>query len=85
MSMKEVNRVSLVFLMLFFLAAAARAQSIAHLEQHGTTKQLVVDGKPFLVLGGELANKASSRTDYVKPVWPRLARMHLNTVPTGMS
>jgi hypothetical protein len=83
--MREVNRVSLIVLISFFLAAAAKAQSIAHLEQHGTTKQLVVDGKPFLVLGGELANTASSSMEYMKPVWPRLARMHLNTVLTGMS
>ncbi len=85
MSTKEANRISLIFLMLFLLVTAVRAQSIAHLEQHGTTKQLVVDGKPFLVLGGELANTASSSTEYMKPVWPRLARMHLNTVLTGIS
>jgi len=83
--MREVNRVRLIVLMLIVLAAGVRAQSIAHLEQHGTTKQLVVDGKPFLVLGGELANTASSSTEYMKPVWPRMARMHLNTVLTGVS
>ena len=58
---------------------------MAHLEKHGTTTQLVVDGKPYLVLGGELANTASSSIEYMKPVWPRLAKMHLNTVLTGMS
>ena len=71
--------------MSFATATTAGAQSIAHLEVHGTTKQLIVDGKPFLVLGGELANTASSSTEYMKPVWPRLAKMHLNTVLTGMS
>jgi hypothetical protein len=67
-----------------FAASAASAQ-IAHLEKHGNATQLIVDGKPYLVLGGELTNTASSSADYMKPVWPRMARMHLNTVLTGMS
>jgi len=65
--------------------APGAAQTIAHLEKHGAATQLVVDGKPFLVLGGELTNTASSSQEYMKPVWPRLAQMHLNTVLTGMS
>jgi len=75
----------LMLVVSFLAAGMAGAQSMAHLEQHGTTKQLVVDGKPFLVLGGELTNTASSSIEYMKPVWPRLAKMHLNTVLTGMS
>jgi hypothetical protein len=85
MSMKDRSSGILTGLMSVVLAATAGAQSIAHLEKHGTTTQLIVDGKPFLVLGGELANTASSSTEYLKPVWPRLAKMHLNTVLTGMS
>lgn len=65
--------------------ALGQGQAIAHLEKHGAATQLVVDGKPYLVLGGELANTASSSQEYMKPVWPRLAKMHLNTVLTGMS
>ena len=79
------NRMGLMLVVSFLAAGMAGAQSMAHLEQHGTTKQLVVDGKPFLVLGGELTNTASSSIEYMKPVWPRLAKMHLNTVLTGMS
>jgi hypothetical protein len=81
----NLNRNRVIFLMCLFLAATCGAQSIAHLEKHGTTSQLIVDGQPFLVLGGELANTASSSTEYMKPVWPQLAQMHLNTVLTGMS
>jgi hypothetical protein len=75
----------LITLASMFSVAGADSQAIAHLQEHGTTKQLIVDGKPFLVLGGELANTASSSSEYMKPVWPRLAKMHLNTVLTGMS
>jgi Domain of unknown function (DUF5597)/Beta-galactosidase len=85
MSKRTLNRSSAMLLMHFSMAAICGAQSIAHLEKHGTTSQLIVDGQPFLVLGGELANTASSSTEYMKPVWPRLAQMHLNTVLTGMS
>ena len=80
-----MNRMGQMLVGLFLLVGTAGAQSMAHLEKHGTTTQLVVDGKPYLVLGGELANTASSSIEYMKPVWPRLAKMHLNTVLTGMS
>jgi hypothetical protein len=50
------------------------------LERRGSATQLVVDGKPFMVLGGEVHNSSSSSVEYMKAVWPRLAAMHLNTV-----
>ena len=53
---------------------------LPHLEKRGSATQLIVDGKPFLVLGGELHNSSSSSVEYMKPIWPRLAAMHLNTV-----
>jgi hypothetical protein len=53
---------------------------LPHLEKRGSATQLIVDSKPFLVLGGELHNSSSSNIEYMKPVWPRLAAMHLNTV-----
>ena len=53
-----------------------------HLERHGDTQQLVVDGKPFLILGGELGNSSASSAGYMEPHWPRLRAMNLNTVLT---
>ena len=58
----------------------ARGSGLPHLERRGNATQLMVDGKPYLVLGGELHNSSSSSVEYMKPVWPRLAAMHLNTV-----
>jgi len=58
----------------------AHTQSLPHLEKRGKTTQLVVDGQPFMILGGELHNSSSSSLEYMKPLWPRLAAMHLNTV-----
>jgi len=66
------------------LAVAACAQTrdagLPHLERRGHATQLIVDGKPFLILGGEVHNSSSSSVDYMRPIWPRLAAMHLNTV-----
>jgi len=66
------------------LAATLVATSVMakppQLERHGNTQQLVVDGKPYLVLGGELGNSSASSTGYMKPHWPRLKAMNLNTV-----
>jgi len=67
-------------------SATLYAQSAApHLEKRGAATQLIVDGKPFLILGGELHNSSSSSLDYMKPLWPGLAAMGLNTVVTPLS
>lgn len=58
----------------------AEQPGLPHLEKRGDATQLIVEGKPFLVLGGELHNSSSSSVEYMKAVWPRLAAMHLNTV-----
>jgi len=53
-----------------FLALAAALLAIApagaappRLQQQGDTQQLIVDGKPFLILGGELGNSSASSAD----------------------
>ena len=56
-----------------------------HLEKRGHAEQLMVDGKPFLILGGEVYNNSASSLEYMKPIWPRLAAMHLNTVLVPIS
>lgn len=63
----------------------AQQNSAPHLEKRGSATQLIVDGKPFLILGGELHNSSSSSLEYMKPIWPRLAAMGLNTVVTPLS
>lgn len=63
----------------------AQQNSAPHLEKRGSATQLIVDGKPFLILGGELHNSSSSSLEYMKPIWPRLAAMALNTVVTPLS
>ncbi len=54
--------------------------SMPHLRKTGHTTQLIVDGKPFLILGGELGNSSFTSLEYMAPIWPKLKAMHLNTV-----
>ena len=72
----------------FFAAVLLFTQSIViaqqrrapYLRKQGTATQLIVDDKPFLVLAGELGNSSSSNVEYMRPIWPKLATMNLNTV-----
>ncbi|MDQ3063761.1 MAG: DUF5597 domain-containing protein [Acidobacteriota bacterium] len=54
-------------------------ENIPHLRKTGNVTQLIVDNKPFLILGGELHNSSSSSLEYMKPIWSKLTKMHLNT------
>lgn len=61
-------------------AAAAATSDIPRLAHNGRAIQLMVDGKPYLMLGGELGNSSASTVDSMAPVWPRLKGLGLNTV-----
>jgi len=80
------RRIVALILGVAFVSAVARAHGqgrgggIPQLRKQGTATQLVVDGAPFLVLGGELGNSSASSLDYLRPFWPKLRAMHLNTV-----
>ena len=62
-----------------------QVNAVPHLEKRGAATQLIVDGKPFLMLSGELYNSSSSSLEYMKPIWPRLSAMGLNSVVTPLS
>lgn len=51
-----------------------------HLEKRGNVTQLIVQGKPWLVLGCELGNSSSSSRDYLAPFWEQLKQSGVNTV-----
>jgi beta-galactosidase GanA len=62
------------------LICVAQQPSIPRLRKQGAATQLIVDGRPFLVLGGELGNSSSSSLEYMRHIWPKLAALNLNTV-----
>lgn len=62
------------------IVALAQVVQLPHIETAGNTAQLIVDGKPFLMLAGELHNSSASNAEYMRPVWEKLAKLKLNTV-----
>jgi beta-galactosidase GanA len=41
---------------------------------------LIVDGKPFIIRGGELGNSTFTSMENMVPVWPKLKALNVNTV-----
>jgi hypothetical protein len=58
----------------------AQASSIPHLAVRHDATQIIVDGRPFLVRGGELENSSASSHPYLNALWPKFVAMHFNTV-----
>ncbi|CAH0057189.1 unnamed protein product [Clonostachys solani] len=52
-------------------------------EKNGT--KLIVKGKPFLMLAGELHNSNLSSASYMADVWPRMVQNGINTLLGGVS
>ncbi|MAY75268.1 MAG: glycoside hydrolase family 42, partial [Phycisphaerae bacterium] len=85
--MPASNRSLAVLISFCLVFGAATATSTARgvkgpprLEQRGKAKQLVVDGDPFLVVGGELGNSTASDLEYLADALDRCASMNVNTV-----
>lgn len=76
--MKRLNLLLVVFVL--FLLPVWGQSKLPHLIKQGTATQLVVDGKPFLVLGGELGNSSAAAFEDIERIFSKLQRMGLNTV-----
>lgn len=59
---------------------AKASAAMPAIRTNGAVKQMMVDGKPFIMLAGELHNSSASSTEYMKPIWKKLEAMNLNTV-----
>jgi hypothetical protein len=73
----------LLCILLCLILAFANAQPVQLpfvQRQSDSTYRLIVDGKPYLALAGELGNSTASDAAYMRTMWPRLKAMHLNTV-----
>jgi len=56
------------------------ALDLPRLMKQGTATQLLVHNRPFLLIAGELGNSSASNLDYLRPIWPKLEKLHLNAV-----
>lgn len=53
---------------------------IPHLVATEWSKQLVVHGKPFLMLAGELQNSSLTSAEYMDTVWEKMVDTNVNTL-----
>jgi hypothetical protein len=65
--------------LLGFIGGSARAQEMPRIETNNGRFELVVDGKPFLMLGAQI-NNSSSWPVALPGAWAAAEAMHLNTV-----
>jgi len=72
---------SLIFILALSISFNGICQNkMPQLQKKGTATQLIVEGKPFIILGGELGNSTATTMENMLPVWPKLKAMNLNTV-----
>jgi len=61
------------------------ASGIPRLQKQGAATQLIVDGKPFLALSGELGNNTATSIENMQPIWSKLVAGNLNCVLVAIS
>src|ERR1700744_325504 len=71
---------SLLCFLTFFACGQQGQNNLPHLNRQNGFTQLSADGRPFLLRAGELGNSSASSMAYMKPIWPKLVKMHLNTL-----
>ena len=69
----------------FVSGGANPSADIPHLEKRDGMTKLIVDGRPFICVAGELANSSSTDFETMKAAWPRLGQMNLNTILSVVS
>ena len=69
----------LTFFTALLFSSVAVAQT-STLRNNGNAVQLMVDGKPFIVLGGELGNSSAACPEDIEANFAKLRKMGLNTV-----
>jgi beta-galactosidase GanA len=57
-----------------------RAAEPPHIKMENGAGQLIVNGQPFLILGGELGNSSAGTAAEADVILPKVAGMHVNTV-----
>jgi hypothetical protein len=64
---------------------AVFSSSLPRLVRSERGVDLLVDGQPWLLIGGELRNSSASTLEFMGPIWPDLADLQLNTVLVPVS
>ncbi|MEO5685454.1 MAG: DUF5597 domain-containing protein [Chitinophagaceae bacterium] len=77
---EKICSLTVILLLVFFAGNSQLPGKQPQLVKKQGATQLYVEGKPFLILGGETGNSSASDTAYMQPYWSKLQGMHLNTV-----
>jgi hypothetical protein len=80
-----LSGLSFIFLNIGVCKAQTSLTGIPQLVKNGDVIQLYTNGKPFLILGGELNNSSSSSLTYMQPIWSQVKALHFNTLLTPVS
>jgi hypothetical protein len=67
------------------LCCFAASAQVPHLQKNGNATQLMVDGKPFLMLAGEVGNSSGSDVEYMSKTMKSLHEFNLNSVLVSVS
>lgn len=78
--MKFLAKLALALIALGLTAGTAAAQDLPTVRIENGASQLLLHGKPYLMLGGELGNSSSGTAAQADEILPRLAKLHFNTV-----
>lgn len=76
----KLNMCLFALLLNLIITIDSHAIEIPRIAKKGDHQQLLVDGKPFLILGGELGNSSAGTAARADEILPKLAKMHVNTV-----
>ncbi len=82
---KSVFGVILFTASMTLACAAQNASGVPHLQRQGNATQLIVDGKPYLAMAGELSNNAATSLENMDTIWPKLVAGNLNTALIGVT
>lgn len=66
--------------LLIFAIVTILSANASHLEKQGTATRLIVNDKPFVIIGGELGNSAATCGEDISRNFKKLHDMGLNTV-----
>jgi len=78
--MRNLQKLAFLFVLVVIAVSGNSQNRAPFLKKQGNATQLIVDGKPFIMLGGELGNSTASTSINMEPVWPKLKAMNMNTV-----
>ncbi len=78
--MNSFLKLSLLLISVFIVRISPCQDTIPYLQKKDKVTQLIIDGNPFIILGGELGNSSATTIQYMQPIWPKLKDMNLNTV-----